>query len=245
MIKKRTTGVRRRRRKGKAYFTKDTHESIVKYQNTDCVDEKNKIYVKEILPAFDKLAENLIFIHGFVKSIDSYENLKSDCVCFLYETLEKFDPTRGSKAFSYFNVVAKNWLIIQSKKSTKNRKRLVSMEITDTLFAANPDLIKYFSVDAKQDSAILKKESIENLRALMGTIRARLNSDNEIACMDAIITLFDKVDDLDFLNKRAVFVYMRDLSSLNPKQLSVAMSSIRKHYRDLIKDDKFDIFSWD
>ena len=92
---------------------------------------------------------------------------------------------------------------------------------------------------------MLRKESKDSLFSLMETIRGRLNSENEIACMDAIITLFSKVDDLDLLNKRAVFVYMRDISSLNPKQLSVAMSSIRKHYRDLIKDDKFDIFSWE
>jgi len=85
---------------------------------------------------------------------------------------------------------------------------------------------------------------MESLVQLMETIRERLSSDNEIACMDAIMSLFSRVDELDLLNKRAVFVYMRDLSSLNPKQLSVAMSSIRKHYRDLIKDDQFDIFSW-
>ena len=60
--------------------------------------------------------------------------------------------------------------------------------------------------------------------------------------MDAIITLFEKIDELDLLNKRAVFVYMRDLSNLNPKQLSIAMSSIRKHYRALAKNDDFDIF---
>ena len=77
---------------------------------------------------------------------------------------------------------------------------------------------------------------------MMVEIRKKLNSENEIACMDAIITLFEKIDDLDLLNKRAVFVYMRDLSNLNPKQLSIAMSAIRKHYRALAKNDDFDIF---
>ena len=60
--------------------------------------------------------------------------------------------------------------------------------------------------------------------------------------MEAIITLFNRIDELDLLNKRAVFVYMRDLSNLNPKQLSISMSVIRKHYRSLVKDDEFDIF---
>ena len=86
------------------------------------------------------------------------------------------------------------------------------------------------------------KESKDNLSKLMKEIRRKLNNENEISCMDAIITLFEKIDELDLLNKRAVFVYLRNLSNLNPKQLSIAMSAIRKHYRTLVKNDNFDIF---
>ena len=88
----------------------------------------------------------------------------------------------------------------------------------------------------------MKRESIIALFQLMEEIRKKLKTDNEIACMNAIFTLFDRIEDLDLLNKRAVFVYMRDLSDLNPKQLSVAMSIIRKHYKELVKSDDFDIF---
>ena len=94
----------------------------------------------------------------------------------------------------------------------------------------------------KEDEKMMKIESMESLFELMKVIRGKLNSENELACMDAIITLFNKIDDLDLLNKRAVFVYMRDLSDLSPKQLSVAMSVIRKHYKNLVKTDDFDIF---
>ena len=236
--------IRRRKSGRKPYFGKPQHEAIVRYQDSDNTEERHKIYVEDILPAFNKLAENLIFIHGFAKSPDKYESMKSDCVSFLYETLEKFDPSRGTKAFSYFNVVAKNWLIIQSKKATKNRQRLVSIDDTDHLNARDLAAIENYSIMPAQDAHILKKESMDDLILLMSKIRERLNSENELACMDAIITLFNKIDDLDLLNKRAVFVYMRDLSSLNPKQLSVAMSSIRKHYRDLVKDNRYDIFFW-
>ena len=45
---------------------------------------------------------------------------------------------------------------------------------------------------------------------------------------------------LELLNKRAVFVYLRDISNLSPKQLSVTMSKIRKHYREI--SDKGDFF---
>jgi hypothetical protein len=68
-------------------------------------------------------------------------------------------------------------------------------------------------------------------------IRRKINSPNEISCMNAIETLFANIDDLDFLNKRAVFVYMREISGLTPKQLSVAMSNVRKHYKEIKKGD--------
>jgi len=195
------------------------------------------------MPAFNKLAENLIFIHGFSKSTGiSYETLKSDCVSFLYETLEKFDPSRGTKAFSYFNVVAKNWLIIKSKKVAKNRSRCVSFDDPDAIQAVQPDFFEKYVSSEDLGYHIIKKESIDSLFSLMNEIKQKVSSENESACIDAIITLFSQIEDLDLLNKRAVFVYMREISGLNPKQLSVAMSSIRKHYKVLVKDDRFDIF---
>ena len=60
-MKKRT--IKRRKGKGKNnYFTMDTHDAIRDFQNAPQITEKHEIYVVKILPAFNKLAENLIFI---------------------------------------------------------------------------------------------------------------------------------------------------------------------------------------
>tara|TARA_R100000664_G_C2734379_1_gene124216 strand:- start:517 stop:1197 length:681 start_codon:yes stop_codon:yes gene_type:complete len=224
------------------YFHAGTQSAIMEYQNTEDQEKREELYVNDILPAFGKLVENLIFIHGFAKVHGSYEDLKSDCVSFLYETIHKWDPERGTKAFSYFNVVAKNWLIIQSKKTTKNNRRNVSMDDSTSLSSSDLSIIENFKIAPAQDTIILQRESKENMFKMMREIRKKVSGENEIACIDAIITLFQKIDDLDLLNKRAVFVYMRDLSNLNPKQLSIAMSVIRKHYKSLVKQDEFDIF---
>ena len=110
----------------KPYFTKDTQKAIAAF----CAEPENyelraELYRKEIKPALEKLAENLIFVYGFHKQHDDVEHLKHSCVINLYENLHKFDGSRGSNAFSYFNVVAKNWLIIQSRRKNKRQKRLV------------------------------------------------------------------------------------------------------------------------
>jgi len=228
-----------KKKKKKMYFGKDAHQAIVDYQNAKDENERNEIYTNKIKPSFEKLCENLIFIHGFAgKDYSIIDILKYDCVSFLYETLEKFDPSKGSKAFSYFNVVAKNWLIIQSKKRVKKEMRHVSLTDFNHLNRRDKATISHYKIIPSQEKMMIIKQNKEMIKVLLKEIRVRLTNQNEIACTDAIITLFDKIDELDFLNKRAVFVYLRELSSLTPKQLSVAMSNIRKHYRELIKNDE-------
>jgi hypothetical protein len=243
MIKK-TKRIRRKRSKGKSskeYFGIDTHNAIKEFQHLESFEDKHSLYILRILPAFDKLVENLIFIHGFAKGPVIFEVLKSDCVTFLYETIHKFDPDRGTKAFSYFNVVAKNWLIIQSKKQAKMRRRTVSIE-SDLQESNSIDFYDEFSLEPQQDKRIIRQESIESLNKLLLEIKNRLKTEKEMACIDAIISLFSRVDDLELLNKRAIFVYLRDISSLSPKQLSVTMSTIRKHYRDISGRDEYELF---
>lgn len=242
MVKKKRTIRRRKKGKSNNYFTQETHDAIREYQNTEALEEMHEIYVSRILPAFNKLAENLIFIHRFARSVEAFGRLKNDCVTFLYETLHKFDHTRGTKAFSYFNVVAKNWLIIKSKQNIKKNRRNISIELKDYMSSEDKFAIESYSIVNAPDINIIKSESMVDMFLLMDEIRTKLTVENEIACMDAIITLFRHVDDLDMLNKRAVFVYIRDISGLNPKQLSIAMSAIRKHYKGLKIQGKFDIF---
>jgi peptidoglycan hydrolase-like protein with peptidoglycan-binding domain len=233
---------KRRKISRKLYFGPETDSAITKFQSTNCLKEKTLIYQATIQPSFSKLAENLIFIHGFAKNHHSYETLKGDCVSFLYETLQKFDPARGSKAFSYFNVVAKNWLIIQSKKRVKNLSRHVSLSNFKDMKITDKEAIEMYNYMPAQDYRYIAGENKIILFEILGRIKKKINTQNEIACMNAIETLFNKIEELDFLNKRAIFVYMREISGLTPKQLSVAMSNIRKHYRD-IKGTDLEYFS--
>jgi hypothetical protein len=237
-----TSQKRKTKRKKKPYFGKEAHNAIVDYQQNNCRNEKNKIYEKRIKPSFEKLAENLIFIHGFSSSKENFHIIKSDCVSFLFEILEKFDPNKGSKAFSYFNICAKHYLIIQSKKKNKQKIRNVSIN-DDNLNSIEKERIEKYSVIPSQEDIIIRNEDKKILHEILHIIDARCSNKNEKLCSKAIITIFEKIEDLDFLNKRAIFVYLRELSGLNAKQLSIAMSNIRKYYRDVIKNnDKYFIF---
>jgi len=237
--KKKRKGNRRTKR---LYFGPETDEAIEEFQAEENIEIKQCIYEKNIQPSFGKLVENLIFIHGFSKNHHSYEALKGDCVSFLYENLCKFDASRGTKAFSYFNVVAKNWLIIQSKKRTKNIIRNISINNIDKMNSKDRLQIESSNIQHSPDDYVISSENKEILEEIFLKLKKKISSPNELSCLDAIMTLFNKIDDLDYLNKRAVFVYLRDISGLTPKQLSVAMSNIRKHYKE-IKQGNIEYYS--
>ena len=224
------------------YFSSVTHDAILEYQKCTSYQEKEKLYQDTILPSFDKLVENLIFMNGFVNVTGSYSELKNDCITFLFETIHKFDASRGSKAFSYFNVVAKNWLMIKSKQRSKNLKRMVSLDDTASLSVEDVAAIEVNNTMQSHLETLKSDMQEYEIVALLNDLRDDVQNENEKACMDAIFYLFEQREDIELLNKRAVFVYMRDMSSLSPKQLSAAMSVIRRRYRDLIATGHYDIY---
>lgn len=215
----------------KLYFNSGTQDAIVKYQSEKLKKEKDKLYVASILPAFEKLVENLINIHKFTGMHDTYDELKNDCVNFLFETIHKFDADRGTNAFSYFNVVAKNWLIIRTKQKTQRTKKSVSLDDPASLTAHEAIIIEEHNVVPSQDLLFDSAGSVENTISLLYEIRSKVKTENELTCINSIITIFENIDEIDLLNKSAVLLYMRELSGLSPKQLTTAMQSIKRHYK--------------
>jgi len=215
----------------KLYFNSDTQSAIVAFQLSSSKVEKDKIYINDILPAFEKLVENLINIHKFTGLHDSFEDLKNDCVNFLFETIGKFDAERGTNAFSYFNVVAKNWLIIKTKQKTLKSKKNVSIDDASALTLHEQNLIdEYYSIPS-QDSVLDGQSSTEEVIEMLYEIREKVKTENELMCINSIITIFENVDDIDLLNKNAILLYMRELSGFSPKQLTTTMQSIKKYYK--------------
>lgn len=223
------------KKKKKVYFGKEAHEAIVDFQKADCYDDKNKIYFNKIKPSFEKLVENLIFIHGFSKDETHFKTLKCDCVSFLFEILSKFDPDKGSKAFSYFNVCAKNFLIINSKKLSKQKKKNVSLYDPD-LSNLQKAKIANHQVIPSQEKILVHQEDKKIIFDFIENIKLKTSNKNEKKCLEAIDHIFKNIENLDYLNKRAIFVYLRELSGLNAKQVSIAMSNIRKNYKSLKKE---------
>ena len=245
-IKQEKEGTKRKTRKRKTknyYFSQEVQDEIVNYQNAELFEEKNRIYKEHIAPAFTNLVQSLVSVYKFKATNEDIEHLKSDCVSFLFETIYKWKPDKGKKAFSYFNVVAKNYLTIQTRRMLKNNNRNVYLDDQRSLSNADKKFVyekEYVDGDVALANSYKKYLKIIEI---IDFIIERLTDEQDLRCCYAIRKLYEDIDDIEFFNKRAIFLYLREISGLNSTELSSSLSSIRKIYRKNVGHNKlFNIF---
>lgn len=225
--------------KNKLYFTKATQAAIVRFQNALTTQEKEQIYKTEINPALEKLSENLIRVYGFIEQNASYEELKADCIAHLYEKLGKFKSEMGTNAFSYFNIVGKNFLMFKCKTSSELSKRSLSFDNYNSFTPQEKEAVEYYSVANAQDEIYETKLIPYELLRMLESLRLRIKNKNEMLCVESIIILFENAHHLDNLTKKGIFVYLRELSGLKSKQIITVLSRLKKHYKELKGLDEF------
>ena len=216
---------RRKRGTGNQYFTKETENSIVAYAATDDINIRTKLYIEEIKPALDELVDKIVYTYKFT-SLNNIDVLKDDCKVWLTTILGKYDQSKGTKAFSYFSVVTKNWFTHRAKQQTKKNKREIEY---DSMIRE----VEALSSE-KSETFMQQQEEAEFWAFLMQEIESWKDlklRENERKVLDAIQTLFNNIDDIDIFNKKAIYLYMREITGLNTKQIVSNLNRLREKYR--------------
>ena len=211
---------KKRKKKSKIYFGTPVHDAIVKYNKSDDIAFRHKIYTEEIHAAFLKLAENIINTFKFSYFSYGFRDLQEEVVSNLVINMHKFDETKGSKAFSYFSVVAKNYLILNNNA---NYKKLKIHDDVDTLYDHGID-----------DEVIEKSPSIEVFKKTLTYFENHLESlfpkqqDKDVA--QSILYLCRNKDNIDNFNKKALYIMIREMTDVNTSKITQVSNVFRKIY---------------
>tara|TARA_R100000995_G_scaffold16280_1_gene6402 strand:+ start:60 stop:803 length:744 start_codon:yes stop_codon:yes gene_type:complete len=212
-----------KKKKRKVYFGQEVQNAIIDYNSTENKSVKNKIYGTRIHAAFDKLAENIINTFKFTYFDMPFVDVKHEVVAFMVMNMHKYDHTKGSKAFSYFSVVAKNYLILHNNNNYKKLKTHDGMDVLDKYKKTNNF--------KESDYVTLTDEIVTYFDSNLNTIFKK-NRDLKIGY--AIIDLIKQRDGIENFNKKAIYILIREMTNVETAHITSVVNVLKKHYKKLI-----------
>lgn len=218
------------RKRAKAnYFTSETEQYINKYNISTDPDYRAKIFTDHIYLPFYKLAENIIHTFKFYYTdVERIEDLKHEVVSMLLEEkIMKFDPNNGAKAYSYFGTIVKRWLINYNNKNYKKLKQIGSFDDMEESYEGSMDVKLPGGITLSQFLDMWVEKTYDSLDELF-------TKDSEKRIADAVLTIFKTRNDLDIFKKKALYIYIREMTDCETPHLTKVIS--------VLKDDFYGIY---
>lgn len=220
---------KRKKKSKKQYFGPEVDQSILKYNAETDPAVKSLIYQRELKYPFEKLVENVVHNWKFYYTDNvPLEQYQHEVVTFLAERLHKFDETKGSKAFSYFNMIAKNYCILKNKKNYK--KLLEHKRIDYDLSIELPAKEK----DEGQDTLELFFEKYLEYWDDKVPVYYKKERDQRLA--EAVLELFRKRDRIEVFNKKALYIYIREMTDASTQQITKIVKEMKMRWKMMYSD---------
>ena len=218
---------RGRKPKNKQYFTKDTENAILLYNQLENDYERNKLYDAEIKYPFDKLVENIIHTFKFYHFDVPYEDVKHEVVAFLNEKIHKYiDPNKG-KAFSYFSIIAKNYLIIHNNGNYNKFKNTEQPEVIDDRRNVINEVLREEDVQEKSEFMdLFVKYMDDNLSSMF-----KKQADMLVA--DSVLELFRNRENIENFNKKALYILIRDRTGVKTQYITRVVNTMKNAYMEM------------
>jgi len=213
----------------KIYFTPDTQKSIIKYNLESDVTIRNDIYNNEIKYPFEKLVENIFNTFKFSYFETGPQDVQKETVSHLVANIQKYDPSKG-KAFAYFSIIAKHYLIALNNGTWKRRNQHVEIgEEYDEHTVQLQSEDKHYKSEEMKDFMKLMIEFWEN------NVGKIFNKQRDLEIANAVIELFRSSDRIDAFNKKALYLYIREISSCKTQQITKVINRMKQYQSNISK----------
>ena len=221
---------KRKKKSGeKMYFTTDTEKSIIQYNKEQSMDIRNEIYEEQIKRCFDKLVENVFNTFKFTYFDNSPIEIQKETIAHLVANMHKFEEGKG-KAFSYFSIVAKNYLIFHNNNNYKRFNQHV--DISDTPSDTTVCLQTTDSYHDKLETSEFMKLMVDYWEKNIGKI---FTKQRDLNIANAVIELFRNSDRIDSFNKKALYLYIREISSCKTQQITKVINKMKQYQNTITR----------
>ena len=205
-------------------------EAIVEFNTNEDIEDKHKVFVAIIEPAFRKLVENIYYTYNFNKILWDREQIEHEVMTHLYEKLNKFDISKNKKSFSYFGTITKNWMI-QRCNADKN-KRFIDDDNQDII-------VQNISINAYEENEV-NQHNQDFISGIIEEFDDWDSKDNynkeDFAVLEIINDILKNYHRFNIYNKKQLYVYIREATDLPSRKITKSLKKIKINYSDIKED---------
>lgn len=215
-----------RKSKNKQYFTSDTEQAIIEYNLTDNQRVKDLLYRDRIKPAFDKLAEIVYNKWKFSYFDDDPQDVMSEVVAFMIEKIHMYKNGKG-KAFSYFTIVARNYLILNNNANYKRYKD------TD-IMSAMPD---HWDTENNFTEEVRNDDHRTFNKVMLNYWDKHLENffpkKRDLQIADSVLELFRRAEYIENFNKKSLYLLIREMTGHPTHYITKVVNKMRERQMEL------------
>ena len=220
---------KKRRKKSKMYFGTPVQDAIIRYNESSNPVIKNRIYEEHIHAAFCKMAENLIHTFKFYYFDYPVEEVKHEVVSFMVMQLPKYQPDKG-RAFSYFSIVGKNYLILNNNNNYKKMKSQDDIDVLDY----NRDL--YGENTTEQVDEYYGEFVDQMLEYWENNLTNIFKRQKDILVADSVLEIFRRRKYIENFNKKALYIMIREMTNSNTQHITRVINQMKNYYYNMAEE---------
>jgi hypothetical protein len=220
--------------KGSVYWSGAQERAIVEFISEKNLEKRNKIFRANLYKPLKKLVENIIYTYKLFRTDVEVRELQEDCMSFLITKMDRYDPSKGTRAFAFFGTIAKHYLMGEKKISYKNIKININIEESNaeyTLEEGNES--KGIEKESEKTNSIVFLEIIDKLEKELDNPKM-LRNDKKV--VEAIVFIFKRHEVINIYNKNLLYHLIKERTGLQTKEITYSLTRIRELYRDFKQD---------
>ena len=208
------------------YFTQVTEDAIIRYNKEERAYMKQRIYNDHIRRAFDKLCENIIHTFKFYYFDVPSEQVKQEVISFLVLNMHKFKEGKG-KAFSYFSIVAKNYLILHNNKNYAHYKSHDDLDVLDWNKKNKEEM------ETTEENESVREYGNQFIEYWENNITNVFSRKKDILVADSVLEIFRRSEHIENFNKKALYIMIREMSGSKTQHITRIVNTMKKYHQNL------------
>ena len=233
------TKKRGRKRKNGLYFGDEQEAAVVRYLNEDDPAIRNKIYNEHLREAFNIMVESIIRRYKLYRKDYSFENVHSDTLSYLILKADKFDTSKGKRAFSYYGTICKHYIIGLMIKDTKMLNQTLDFDTSISKVHEKDEFVYHLSDTDYELSDLINTVVIEIQKEIEneGVDGNKKMTENERKVGEALVDilnnweiLFSTLQGGSKFNKNVILLSLREMTNLSTKEIRSSIKRFKKLY---------------